>query len=101
MNTQGIAQKLAELKFGKKQVAKSIEMSTDKIGYSLDDAQQLEEQLQSIVDHFRKDEAYRKSNTMKTIERHSDDQIKPKRTASDVLNECNALAREVITLINK
>ena len=26
MNTQGIAQRLAELKFGKKQVAKSIEI---------------------------------------------------------------------------
>tara|TARA_R110000796_G_scaffold74115_3_gene166398 strand:+ start:1834 stop:2127 length:294 start_codon:yes stop_codon:yes gene_type:complete len=97
MNTKGIAQKLAELKFGKKQVA----LSTDKVGYKLADAMALESTLQSVIDHFRKDEAYRKSSTMKVIERHSDDQIKPKRTVSDVLNDCNVLAKEVTSLISK
>ena len=100
MNTQGIAQRLAELKFGKKQVAKSIGLSTDKVGYKLEDAIALENTLQSVVDHFKKDEAYRKSNTMKVIDKHSD-QVQEKRTASDVLNACNQLAKEVTLLINK
>ena len=95
MNTQGIAQKLTELKDGKKVV-----LSTDKVGYKLDDALALENTLQSVIDHFRKDEAYRKSNTMKVIDKHSD-QVAEKRTASDVLNDCNALAQEVTNLINK
>ena len=95
MNTQGIAQRLAELKFGKKVV-----LSTDKVGYKLEDAIALESTLQSVVEHFKKDEAYRKSNTMKVIDKHSD-QVQEKRTASDVLNACNQLAKEVTLLINK
>ena len=95
MNTNKIAQKLTELKFGKKVV-----LSTDKVGYKLEDAIALESTLQSVIDHFKKDEADRKSNTMKTIERHSD-KLEEKRTDSDVLNACNELAKQVVTLINK
>ena len=95
MNTDKIAQALTELKFGKKVV-----LSTDKVGYKLDDALALESTLQSVVDHFKSKEAYSKSNTMKVIDKHSD-QVTEKRTASDVLNDCNALAQEVSTLINK
>ena len=95
MNTQNIASKLAELKFGKKVV-----LSTDKVGYKLEDALALESTLQSVIDHFKKDEAYSKSNTMKVIDKHSD-QLQEKRTTDDVLNECNALAEQVSTLINK
>lgn len=95
MNTQGIAQRLAELKFGKKVV-----LSTDKVGYKLEDAIALENTLQSVVEHFKKDEAYRKSNTMKVIDKHSD-QVQEKRTTDDVLNACNQLAKEVTLLINR
>ena len=38
---------------------------------------------------------------MKTIERHSDDQVKPKRAVSDVLNACNELASQLVTIVNK
>ena len=95
MNTEKVAQRLAELKFGKKVV-----LSTDKVGYKLEDAIALENTLQSVVEHFKKDEAYRKSNTIKMIDKHSD-QVQEKRTASDVLNACNELAKEVTSLINK
>ena len=95
MNTQGIAQRLAELKFGKKVV-----LSTDKVGYKLEDAIALESTLQSVVEHFKSKEAYSKSNTRKVIDSHSD-QLQEKRTTDDVLNECNALAEQVSTLINK
>ena len=95
MNTNKIAQALTELKFGKKVV-----LSTDKVGYKLDDALALESTLQSVVDHFKSKEAYSKSNTMKVIDKHSD-QVTEKRTTGDVLNDCNALAQEVSTLINK
>ena len=95
LNTEKMAKALTELKFGKKVV-----LSTDKVGYKLEDALALESTLQSVVEHFKKDEAYRKSNTRKVIDSHSD-QVQEKRTASDVLNACNELAKEVTNLINK
>ena len=95
INTDKIATALTELKFGKKVV-----LSTDKVGYKLEDALALESTLQSVVEHFKSKEAYSKSNTMKVIDKHSD-QVQEKRTASDVLNDCNALAQEVTNLINK
>ena len=95
MNTEKVAQRLAELKFGKKVV-----LSTDKVGYKLEDALALESTLQSVIDRFKSKEAYSKSNTRKVIDSHSD-QVQEKRTASDVLNACNELAKEVTNLINK
>jgi hypothetical protein len=88
--------KLAELKFGKK----TVELNTDKVGYSLEDAIQLETALVAILDTMKADQPYKESNTMKTIKRHSD-QVQEKRLASDVLNECNDLAKQIVTLINK
>ena len=95
MNTNKIAQALTELKFGKKVV-----LSTDKVGYKLEDALALESTLQSVIDRFKSKEAYSKSNTRKVIDSHSD-QVQEKRTASDVLNACNELAEQVTNLINK
>ena len=92
--------RLRELKFGKRVETKPVELNTDKLGYSLEDALQLEKALTSILDTMKQKEAYRESNTMKTINRHSD-QVQEKRLASDVLNECNDLAKQMITLINK
>lgn len=79
----------------------NTELASDKVGYKLADAQQLEEALESLLDNFKSKEAYSKSNTMKTIERHSDDQVKPKRAVSDVLNACNELASQLVTIVNK
>tara|TARA_R110000796_G_scaffold22022_1_gene64236 strand:+ start:60 stop:419 length:360 start_codon:yes stop_codon:yes gene_type:complete len=79
----------------------NTELASDKIGYKLADAQQLEEALESLLNNFKSKEAYSKSNTMKTIERHSDDQVKPKRSVSDVLNSCNELASQLVTIVNK
>ena len=95
MNTNKISQALTELKFGKKVV-----LSTDKVGYKLEDALALESTLQSVIDRFKSKEAYSKSNTRKVIDSHSD-QVQEKRTASDVLNACNELAEQVTNLINK
>ena len=92
--------RLVELKFGKRVETKAIELDTDKVGYSLEDAIQLEKALISILDTMKQKEAYRESNTMKTINKHSD-QVQEKRLSSDVLNECNDLAKQMITLINK
>lgn len=92
--------RLRELKFGKRVETKAVELNTDKIGYGLEDALQLESAINSILDVFKQKEAYRESNTMKTINRHSD-QVQEKRLVSDVLNECNDLAKQIINLINK
>ena len=99
MNTNKIAQKLAELKFGK-----SIEMGSrngnDKVGFSDAEAMQLEGALETILDHFKSKEAYSKSNTMKVIDKHSD-QVQPKRIQSEILVSANDMAKQILKLINK
>lgn len=73
----------------------------DKVKYNQSDALQLEKGLKTILEAITKNnQGYKKSNTMKVIEEHSD-QVKPKRTTSAILNECNSLTQSIINNLKK
>ena len=112
MDTSKIAKQLVELKNRKGSInlpdkfapffnkPESIDLSSDKVGFSLEDALHLEAVLSFMVDERTADEPYKKSNVSKTIDKHSD-QVKPKRSTSDVLNECKSLATSLQKLFKK
>ena len=96
MNTQDIASKLAELKFGKKQ-----ELSSDKVGYKVEDALALESTLNSIKSALNKHlkMSYQKSGVMQKLE-SMDDRVETRRS-DEVLNDVTNTANEILSLINK
>ena len=111
-NTEQAAIKLAKLMYLKKGTKKSapinlpdkcvsyfnnpesVDLSSDKVGFSIEEALQLESALQHVFDSVERAKgkaAYSKSDTRKVIDSHSD-QVKPKRSVSDVLNACVEIA---------
>ena len=114
-NTEQAAIKLAKLMYlkkGTKELAnislpdkcapyfkdpESVDLSSDKVGFSLEDALNLESALQHVFDSVERAKgkpAYSKSDTRKVIDSHSD-KIEAKRTVSDVLNGCMETATAI------